>query len=59
MKILKEYTFLFIFLILLISCLFIDFIDGEFFFASGDTLSPVAIKNSIKFYMDVFNEFPF
>ena len=59
MKIFKEYIFLFIFLILLISYLFIDFIDGDIFFASGDTLSPVAIKNSIKFYIDTFNEFPF
>ena len=59
MKIFKEYIFLFICLILLISYLFIDFIDGSFFFASGDTLSPVAIKNSIKFYIDTYNEFPF
>ena len=59
MKILKEYIFVFFLLTIIISYLFINFIDGNNVFASGDTLSPIAIKNSIKYYINTFGEFPF
>ena len=59
MKLFKDYIYLFFILVALISYLFIDFIDGSNFFTSGDTLSPIAVKNAIKFYLETFNEFPF
>ena len=59
MNFFKDYIYLFFLLLVMISYLFIDFIDGANIFTSGDTLSPIAVKNSIKFYLDTFNEFPF
>jgi len=59
MKLLKDYISVFITLLIIISYLFIDFIDGSLIFTSGDSLSPLAVKKSIKFYIDMYGEFPY
>ena len=55
MKIFKEYIFTIFILIIILSLLFNKLIDGSYIFTSGDTLSPIAIKNSILNY----NSFPY
>ncbi len=59
MKILKDYIIITILLLLIVSYLFYNFIGGSFLFTSADSLSPLAVKQSIKFYIDLYGEFPY
>ena len=58
MKILKEYLFISLLLVVVLSLLFIQLIDGSNIFTSGDSLSPISIKNSIKYFYNTNNSFP-
>ena len=59
MKKINDYISVTVILLLIISYLLIDFIDGSFLFTSADSLSPLAVKQSIKFYIDLYGEFPY
>ena len=54
----KDYLFVLSILLLISSFLFYKLINGAYLFTSGDSLSPIAVKNAIKLYADSYNDFP-
>ena len=54
----KDYLFVLSILLLVSSFLFYKLINGAYLFTSGDSLSPIAVKNAIKLYTDSYNDFP-
>ena len=58
MKLNKEYLISTFILIAIISFLFNKMLLGNYIFTSGDTLSPIAIKNAILNYSTKYNSFP-
>lgn len=54
----KDYLFVLSILLLISSVLFYKLINGAYLFTSGDSLSPIAVKNAIKLYADSYNDFP-
>ena len=55
---LKDYFIVVSILLIIASFLFYKLIDGTYLFTSGDSLSPIAVKNAIKLYVDSYGEFP-
>jgi len=58
MKFYKEYIFVGFILIFLVAFLFNELISGSFIFTSGDTLSPIAIKNALLNYSSKYSYLP-
>ena len=58
MKFYKEYIFAALMLIFLVAFLFNELIGGSFIFTSGDTLSPIAVKNALLNYSSKYSYFP-
>ena len=54
----KDYLFVLSILLIVSSFLFYKLINGAYLFTSGDSLSPIAVKNAIKLYADSSNDFP-
>tara|TARA_B100001175_G_scaffold290945_1_gene275745 strand:+ start:3519 stop:5870 length:2352 start_codon:yes stop_codon:yes gene_type:complete len=54
----KDYLFVLSILLIVSSFLFYKLINGAYLFTSGDSLSPIAVKNAIKLYADSSNAFP-
>ena len=54
----KDYIIVLSIFLIIASFLFYKLINGAYLFTSGDSLSPIAVKNAIKLYVDSFNEFP-
>ena len=54
----KDYFIVLSFLLVIASFLFYKLIDGAYLFTSGDSLSPIAVKNAIKLYVDSYGSFP-
>ena len=54
----KDYLFVLSILLIVSSFLFYKLINGAYLFTSGDSLSPIAVKNAIKLYADSYNDFP-
>ena len=54
----KDYIIVLSIFLIIASFLFYKLINGAYLFTSGDSLSPIAVKNAIKLYVDSYNEFP-
>ena len=54
----KDYLIVLSVLLVIASFLFYKLIDGAYLFTSGDSLSPIAVKNAIKLYVDSYGSFP-
>ena len=54
----KDYFIVVSILLFIASFLFYKLIDGSYLFTSGDSLSPIAVKNAIKLYVDSYGDFP-